>query len=616
MKKAILYSALALGSLSMTSCGDSFLELDPVGAVSEGTLTTTEGVDYLLTAAYSTFNNMTQAHWMGAASLSNYAFGDIAGADANKGSQSSDQSDLTQFEVYAINTSNSYVLGKWTAVYESVKRCNNVIDVAQKLGAAGTITAEEQASIEAQAKFIKAVWLFEGIRVFGAAIPDVTLEQYQASTDPQVSNVNESGSYVYIWSNVEQYLKEAIAGLPETWAKAESGRATSWMAKAELAKLYLYWSSPYDGKNATADHWNDCKALLDDIIANGQNARGTKYQLAENYADLWDADTSDWTGEDVFDVQLTISGTQTNTNAISYTPAIGQPGASGLGGWGFYQPTYEFVNSYIVDANGLPAADYQSREALTQMVGGNVESDLTTYTDPRLDVAAGRFGVPFLDYGVPVSTNGWVRDYTNGGLYMNKKNLPKIADRGATSVATAVSSSAKNFHVIRFADILLWRAEVAIHENDLATAVKYINQVRSRAANSVYVTKGNESYYENAGLTVPTGYTFDNKVKGTTVTNTVANYRLGLYTSFASAAEATTALKREYRAEFGMDGHRWFDLARWGEIVDVMNAYFTYEKVYLPKFTNVANVRYTYFPIPLTEIQTAEGRLVQNEAWK
>ena len=388
------------------------------------------------------------------------------------------------------------------------------------------------------------------------------------------------------------------------------------MAKAELAKLYLYWSSPYDGKNATADHWNDCKTLLEDIIANGKNARGTKFKLTENYADLWDAETSDWTGEDVFDIQLTISGTQTNTNAISYTPAIGQPGASGLGGWGFYQPTYEFVNSYIVDANGLPAADYQSKEALTQMVGGNVVSDLATYTDPRLDVAAGRFGVPFLDYGVPVATNGWVRDYTNGGLYMNKKNLPKISDRGSTSVATAVASSAKNFHVIRFADILLWRAEVAIHENDLTTALKYINQVRERAANSVYTTEGNESYYTDAELAVPTGYTFDDKVNGRTVSNTVANYRLGLYTSFASATEATTALKREYRAEFGMDGHRWFDIARWGEIVDVMNAYFTYEKTYLPKFSNVANVRYTYFPIPLTDIQTAEGRLVQNEAWK
>ena len=47
-----------------------------------------------------------------------------------------------------------------------------------------------------------------------------------------------------------------------------------------------------------------------------------------------------------------------------------------------------------------------------------------------------------------------------------------------------------------------------------------------------------------------------------------------------------------------------------------MNAYFTYEMTYLPKFSYVANVRYTYFPIPLTDIQTAEGRLVQNEAWK
>lgn len=599
MKKAILYSAMALATLSMSSCGDSFLVLDPAGSVSEGTLTTESGIDMVLTGAYASLNGMHQTSWMGYGALSNYCFGDVAGADANKGSQSSDQSDFTAIEVYQFDASNSYISGKWAGCYEAIKRCNNVLDMLTKADISNA------AVVEAQAKFIKGVWEFELIRMFGAAIPYVSLEDYQASTDPQVSNVDESGNYVYIWNLVEQDLKDAAAALPETWGAGNYGRATKWMAKAMLAKLYLYWSSPYNGKNATADHWNDCKSLLDEIIANGVDAKGQKYKLADTYEELFnDATTSDWTGESVFDVQLSISGTQTATNQPVYSPAIGMAGALGLGGWGFYQPTYEFVNSFMVDDNGLPLADYTSKDVLTKLVDGDPVTDLDTPVDPRLDYCAGRFGVPYLDYGIPTGLNGWVRDYTNGGLYVNKKYQHAKAARGSTAVATAVGSNAANYHVIRFADILLMRAEVAIHENDLAKAQELINQVRARAG---------KSFVKNpdAGKTMTV-------VGGATTAGAAGTYKIGVYTTpFASQAEAWTALKREMRAEFGMEGHRWFDIARWGEAAKVLNDYRAFEGQFFPgKFGNVYNENWVTFPIPVTTIQAAMGRIVQTENWK
>ena len=599
MKKAILYSAMALATLSMSSCGDSFLVLDPAGSVSEGTLTTESGIDMVLTGAYASLNGMHQTSWMGYGALSNYCFGDVAGADANKGSQSSDQSDFTAIEVYQFDASNSYISGKWAGCYEAIKRCNNVLDMLTKAD------IPNAAVVEAQAKFIKGVWEFELIRMFGAAIPYVSLEDYQASTDPQVSNVDESGNYVYIWNLVEQDLKDAAAALPETWGAGNYGRATKWMAKAMLAKLYLYWSSPYNGKNATADHWNDCKSLLDEIIANGVDAKGQKYKLADTYEELFnDATTSDWTGESVFDVQLSISGTQTATNQPVYSPAIGMAGALGLGGWGFYQPTYEFVNSFMVDDNGLPLANYTEKDVLTKLVNGDPVTDLDTPVDPRLDYCAGRFGVPYLDYGIPTGLNGWVRDYTNGGLYVNKKYQHAKAARGSTAVATAVGSNAANYHVIRFADILLMRAEVAIHEKDLTKAQELINQVRARAG---------KSFVKNpdAGKTMTV-------VGGATTAGAAGTYKIGVYTTpFASEAEAWTALKREMRAEFGMEGHRWFDIARWGEAAKVLNDYRAFEGQFFPgKFGNVYNENWVTFPIPVTTIQAAMGRIVQTENWK
>ena len=605
MKKVLLYSAFALGTLTMsTGCGDNFLLLTPVSSTSEATLSDAAGLDYLLTGAYSSFNSMlSSAGGMGEASLTNWVWGDIAGGDANKGSTASDQPDLTQIETWAWSTANGYIKNRWDAVYESVKRCNAVISLATKL-ADQLPNANE---VIAQAKFIKGFWMFEGIRVYGPAIPYVTVEDFEASTDPQVSNVDESGNYVYIWSKVEQDLKDAIDGLPETWG-GDYGRATKWQAKAVLAKLYLYWASPYDGSAGYGDSskYASAKTLLDEIIASGVDAKGQKYTLADTYDALWHYETSDWTGESVFDVQFTFNGNTSQTASPHHTHATEFSGALGYGGWGFYQPSYEFVNNHIVDANGLPLsfAEYTAHKPLT--TPGTDQTDLSIFTDPRLDVSAGRFGVPYKDYGIPSGLSTFVRDSGNGGVYLNKKQHAWKAER-AGAATTNPTSTAMNYHVIRFADILLMRAEVAYFEKDYTTVINTVNQIRARAA------KGFVAAEEG---TVGS-YSMENLVDGKTVAGAAANYRIGLYpASYATADKAWDALEREIRLEFGMEGHRWFDIARWGKAAERLNAYAKAESKYLGKFINTYQTNWVNFPIPQSEIQTAQGRFVQTPAWK
>ena len=605
MKKVLLYSAFALGTLTMsTGCGDNFLLLTPVSSTSEATLSDAAGLDYLLTGAYSSFNSMlSSAGGMGEASLTNWVWGDIAGGDANKGSTASDQPDLTQIETWAWSTANGYIKNRWDAVYESVKRCNAVISLATKL-ADQLPNANE---VIAQAKFIKGFWMFEGIRVYGPAIPYVTVEDFEASTDPQVSNVDESGNYVYIWSKVEQDLKDAIDGLPETWG-GDYGRATKWQAKAVLAKLYLYWASPYDGSAGYGDSskYALAKTYLDDIITSGVDAKGQKYTLADTYDALWHYETSDWTGESVFDVQFTFNGNTSQTASPHHTHATEFSGALGYGGWGFYQPSYEFVNNHIVDANGLPLsfAEYTAHKPLT--TPGTDQTDLSIFTDPRLDVSAGRFGVPYKDYGIPSGLSTFVRDSGNGGVYLNKKQHAWKAER-AGAATTNPTSTAMNYHVIRFADILLMRVEVAYFEGDYTTVIDIVNQIRTRAA------KGFVAAEEG---TVGS-YSMENLVDGKTVAGAAANYRIGLYpASYATADKAWDALEREIRLEFGMEGHRWFDIARWGKAAERLNAYAKAESKYLGKFINTYQTNWVNFPIPQSEIQTAQGRFVQTPAWK
>src|ERR1700753_1229200 len=62
-----------------------------------------------------------------------------------------------------------------------------------------------------------------------------------------------------------------------------------------------------------------------------------------------------------------------------------------------------------------------------------------------------------------------------------------------------------------------------------------------------------------------------------------ANYLIGLYTSFPSTDYAGEAVQMEEQVEFGMEGHRFFDLQRWdgtfkgpnpaGSMAKVINAH-------------------------------------------
>ena len=618
MKKVLIYFAMAVVlALGSTSCSD-FLEIEPVGAVNETNLTDQEGINYLLTGMYSALNipAATTNSYFGA-SLTNYTYGDVMGGDANKGSTAADQSDFTLLETFSFTTDNSYIKRKWVAVYDAVARANNVMHLAglikDELSAIPGQEKDFYTEAIAQARFMRGFYLFEGIKNFGAAIPYVSLEDYESSVNPLISNVDESGNYIYIWEQVAEDLQYAYDNLPGAWPE-EPGRANKWAAGALLAKLRIFQSSPYNGTNGTSNKWTEAKSILETVIANGTDSKGTKYTLTPSYETLYTAGESDWTGESVFDVQMAISGTQYYTNAINGNSHISLSGKIGSG-WGFYQPSYDLVNAHMVDENGLPYLDksYQSKTSVTTIDGDNVpHTDLTVYTDPRVDVSAGRFNVPYMDWDIPVTIDGWIRDLAN------KKNLPKKADKGGLSLTTTGGSTAKNFHLMRVAELYLLYAEACIETGDINTAREYINKVRARAAQSCIMAADANN---NMALT-SSPYVLEDKVSGNTIANTAANYRIGLYPASGwTVDKAIKALRFERRIELAMEGHHWYDLVRWNaaseELGNKGSGFLAYEKRYLLKYQSATYPdRLVTLPIPNDEIVTMEGVLVQNENWK
>ncbi|MDD2951849.1 MAG: RagB/SusD family nutrient uptake outer membrane protein [Parabacteroides sp.] len=617
MKKIFIYSAIAaVLALGNTSCSD-FLGVKPAGSVSEEDFISAKGVEQLVTGMYAKMHDNSYFE----ATLSNYVYGDVMGGSANKGSTFQDQPDFTSLETFTFTTDNGYLNKKWQKSYNGVFTANNVIKLAdlakEEMAALNGEAKDNYTETIAQARFFRAFWHFEVVKLFGAAVPYIDDQAMKENVNPQVSNVDESGNYIYIWDKIIEDLQYAYDNLPDKW-NSDKGRINKWAAAALLAKVKMYQSSPYDGKNGTQNRWTEVKSLLEEVIANGKDNNGTNFRLADTYEELYYAGVSDWTGESVFDIQMAITGTVEETSSINGPWHIGFNGALGTGGWGFYQPSNDLVNSHIVDANGLPEMDgqYKSEAPLTTLDANNIpHTDLTVYTDPRVDVSAGRFNTPFWDWTVPASLDGWIRDYSNGGLYLNKKNIPRKADKGSLSIVTVTNSSAKNFHLIRYADVLLWYAEALIETGNPKEAGKYINQVRARAANG-YVKAADPS---NGMAETTSSYVFEDKVNGKTLPNAAGNYRIGLYpdSQFATKESATQALRWERKIEMALEGHRWYDLARWGIIANELNSFASYEKKFLLKYANsVYNAKWCVLPIPLNEIQKMNGLLVQNENWK
>ena len=548
MKKIFIYAAMAAAVMGVsTSCSD-FLDVKPITNKQEPDFASQEGITQLLTGMYAKLHNTSYFE----GTLTNYTYGDVMGGDANKGSTYQDQPDFTSLETYTFTTDNGYLNTKWGGCYNGVFFANNVIKVAdqckEELSAAAGQEKDFYTEAIAQARFMRGFWHFELVKLFGAAVPYVDDTAMKENVNPQVSNVDESGNYIYIWDKIVEDLQFAYDNLPDTWP-TEKGRVNKWAAAAFLAKVKMYQSSPYDGKNGTSDHWAEVKTILEDVMANGKDNNGTKYRLADTYEELYTAGVSDWTGESVFDIQAAVTGTVEETANVNGAWHIGFNGALGTGGWGFYQPSYDMVNAHIVDANGL-----------------------------------------------------------------NKKNIPRKADKGSLSNTTQTCSTAKNFHLIRYADVLLWYAEALIQLGQPQEAGKYINQVRARAANGYVKAADPPTMAETTS-----SYVLDDKVNGKQGANAAANYRIGLYpdSQFSTKDKAFEALRWERRIELCMEGHRWYDLARWGIIADVLNDYVKYESKYLTKYSNsVYSPKWVTLPIPFNEILKMDGLLVQNENWK
>lgn len=561
------YNTIYLLALVFTvlACNNDFTEQAAVGALTEESVANETGVELLLTGAYSALDGvrLNQSGNQFSISPDNWWF-DVLSDDAHKGSTDSDQVELYQLETYDIQTSNPYILGKWLSLYAGVNRSNAVIALI------ASIEEGDFSAYLAEARFLRGYFNFELQKMFGN--PAYITEQNYADTDFNQPNPSP------IWEQIEADFQFAIENLPVSQELA--GKPTSWTAKAFQGKVHLYQSD-----------WSVALTILQDVIENGPYSLNTEF--VDNFSFVGEN-----ASESIFAIQFATDGGQSlNGNQGS---ALNFPGVQPIATCcGFYQPTQDLVNAFKTDVSGLPLLDTFNETDVTNDQNLDTDEPFEPYSgplDPRLDYTVARRGIDYNGFGIMMGRD-WIRALPSdiSGPYLPKKNIYQAddLDENQGTGGWGQQNSGINYNVMRYADVLLMAAEAALETNDLPTALNYVNQVRNRAKNMTYVM--NETGDAPA-----------------------ANYQIEPYSSFPDADFARKAVRFERRLELGMEGHRLFDLRRWGVTVSVLNDYVENESRTISNFDTKVNTYQQHMdllPIPVNAIDLSGGVLNQNPGY-
>lgn len=314
-------------------------------------------------------------------------------------------------------------------------------------------------------------------------------------------------SVANVYNRIETDLLEAKSALPKETTGNNIGHATRGAAWGLLAKTYLYQHK-----------WTEALEAADSVIALG------KYSLQDVYKNNF-LDSTQNNNEAVFEIQH-ISGQLGLGSHLSqyFTPRA-------FGGYGANLPTEDFVQEFETADDGV------------------------TY-DPRLR------------YTVVLENEPWI----NGEVYDPQWSTTGFVSRKHAQplrVGPVNGDAALNYVYMRYADVLLMRAEALNELTRTAEALAPLNEVRKRAR---------ESYLYDVDLpgygAIPTGLLDDE--------------------TSTDQAIVRSAIRHERRVELGFEFHRFFDLMRYGATVAESAL----------DDTEFSYAQHRYFPIPQSELDT------------
>ncbi|HWV69974.1 RagB/SusD family nutrient uptake outer membrane protein [Chitinophaga sp.] len=565
------FNYIIIALLALCASCSKTLDKTPQGVISGDDLNTPENVDKMVIAAYAGLGN-DNIH----TSFSLWPWGSMRSGDAYKGGDS--PGDNTDWHNYEIFSGNRPEIGNtdqmWYYLYIGVSRAN---DALRRINQLSDSSYPQKKVRQAETRFIRGHFYFL-LKLLYKYVPYID-ETIPENKYGEISNKALSNDE--LWNKIADDFRFGVENLPAK--QPEKGRVNKPGAAAYLAKTLLYQAYTQDENNnvvsVNQQKLQEVIALCDQVTASGL------YQLSPDFANNFLAQFDNGV-ESVFAVQYS-KDDGTPKGRLNMGVALNYPMNKEFGCCGFHLPSQNLVNSFKTNNNGLPMFDTFNKQ----------NADFTNNTfDPRLDHTVAIPGHPYKYSTSFVYERTWARAPQIYGDFSSLKETVAPDDPSFQKIPPFMSSS-KNFEVIRYADVVLWKAEALIQLNRFNEALPLINAIRQRAMAST------------AKLKYPNGAYF-------------SNYKMDIYKPGVNCNWtkdfAWQALIWERRLEFAMEGNRFFDLVRWGIAAEYLNKYFQEEssrRAYL-KDAHFQKNRDEYLPVPLAQLNYSRGVYTQNVGWK
>lgn len=239
----------------MTSCGDSFFDLEPASSVTiDKVYKTASDYNVAVIGCYSKLQSQVNFY----TECCEYRSDNLSLGAPTAGTQ--DRYDIDHFTE---KPSNGILSSYWANFNNNVYRCNLLLDQID-----GANFAEDlKKQYKGEAMFIRALNYFNMYRIWGG-VP-ATKHVVSAAEALKVARYSDEQMFDLIAGDLKEIVDNNY--LPETYSSADMGRATSGAAKALLGKVYL-----------TFHKWTEAKDILSQLIG--------KYQLVSPIAQVFNVD--------------------------------------------------------------------------------------------------------------------------------------------------------------------------------------------------------------------------------------------------------------------------------------------------------------------------------------
>lgn len=578
MKYLNIVSALLAAVLSV-SCTGFLDDQIPQGTMSDSQLVDPKYVDNLVISAYAVWISAEDIN----SSFSMWNF-DVRSDDAYKGGNGTEDGDVFHnLEVsQGIMTTAWNINDMWVRLYNAISRANTALKELDLVDENSYPLKQQRI---AEMRFLRGHGHFLLKQLYKNIVfvmdENLASEEYNYLSNTEYTN--DAG-----WQLIADDFQFAYDNLPVT--QADKGRPTKAAAAAYLAKTYLYKAYHQDdpaSHKVTSINADDLRKVVEFTESSIMTAGG--YGLEADFHNNFRPEPQYENGtESLWAMQYSMNDGTTNGNC-NWSFGLIVPNIPGVtdGGCDFYKPSQNLVNAFRTDAQGHPLFD----------TFNDSDYDMSEdYADPRLFLTVGMPGLPyeFNEKYMMDRTVTWSRSNGLYGYYVTLKHNVD-PDSGYLIKGGGWWGSPMNHIVIRYADVLLMRAEALIQLNDgrIDEAIGLINSLRTRAKQSTAMISGYPSKYG-------------------------VRFNVEPYSGTYSQEEALKMLKFERRVELAMESDRFFDLVRWGEAADVLNRYYANEadNCSIYSSANFTADKNEYLPIPHSQISASNGHYTQNiGAW-